>query len=84
MKNKQTKGEVITDQNSNMRRREGPEQWWARLGPVQRAIAHEFISRAMELVRARAGDNVDLTPACASHFGGITAGLHFEFLDRIR
>jgi hypothetical protein len=41
MKNNQNTNEEITSQKSNAPR-ERPEQWWARLGPVQQAFAHEI------------------------------------------
>ncbi len=50
---------------------------------VHRAVAQKFISGAVELISARARDDIDLAAAGAAHFRGVAARLHFEFLHGI-
>jgi hypothetical protein len=38
---------------SGKRRLETPEQWWARLGPVQRAFAHEIARLVDEVTESK-------------------------------
>jgi hypothetical protein len=45
---------------------------------IHRAVAQEFVSGAVVLVRPRARDDVDLTAASAAHVGGVAAGLDLE------
>jgi hypothetical protein len=44
-----TKEKTTMSEQAGKHRRETPEQWWARLGPVQRAFAHE-IARLLDEV----------------------------------
>ena len=59
-----------------LRRREG-----VRSG-VQRIVAVEFEQRAAQAVRARLRDHVHLA-RLAPEFGGVDAGLHLEFFERV-
>ena len=48
------------------------------------AVAKKLIDRSVVLVGTRVRDNVDLTPACASHIRRVAAGFHLEFFYRVR
>ena len=50
---------------------------------IERAIAQELVGGAMEFAGARAGHNVDLSAARATHLCGVASRLYFEFLHRI-
>ena len=50
---------------------------------VERVVSEELVSRAVERVRPRARDDVDLTAARAAHLCRVAAGLHTELLDGV-
>ena len=50
---------------------------------VHCSVAKEFVGGAVELICAAASDDVDLAAAGASHFSGVAAGLHLEFLHGV-
>ena len=52
MKNKQTKHEVITNQNTNALRAKA-EQWWARLSPFQRVQAQQIAGMMDEVTESK-------------------------------
>jgi hypothetical protein len=52
MKNNQNRNEEITSQKSNPLR-ERPEQWWAKLSPVQRAFAQQIARLTDEVTETK-------------------------------
>jgi hypothetical protein len=52
MKNNQNTNEEITSQKSNAPR-ERPEQWWAKLSPVQRAFAQQIARLIDEVTESK-------------------------------
>ena len=51
---------------------------------VHRPIAQKIVRGAVKGVASRPRDDIDLTAAGSPHFRGVTAGLHLEFLHRVR
>ena len=51
---------------------------------VHRSVAQEIVGRAVKRVASGASDDIDLPAAGSSHFRGIAAGFHLEFLHRVR
>ena len=49
---------------------------------IERVVADKFEERAVQVVRPRLGDHVHLA-RLAPEFGGVDAGLHFEFFERV-
>ena len=51
---------------------------------VEQIVAHKFKQVAVQIVRAGLGDRADRTPRGPTILRGEAAGLHFEFLQRVR